>query len=55
MLCVAEDVSPVPGWILLISEDAEQARVIVALIVSVAFLSLHLTIKPLRRYVLKAM
>jgi hypothetical protein len=38
------------GWVLLIGEDAEQARVLVALIVSIAFLSLHLSIRPLRRY-----
>jgi hypothetical protein len=35
------------GWVLLI--EAEQARVIVALLVSVAFLALHLFIKPLHR------
>ena len=35
------------GWVLRV--DAEQARVIVALLVSVAFLALHLFIKPLHR------
>ena len=39
----------VPGWVLLINEDSEQARVLVALLVSITFLSLHLTIKPIRR------
>jgi hypothetical protein len=38
----------VTGWVLMI-QDAEQARVLVALLVSVAFLSLHLFIKPLER------
>ena len=36
------------GWVLLIKEESEQARVIAALLVSIAFLSLRLTIKPLR-------
>ena len=39
----------VTGWVLLISEDAEQARVIVALFVSIAFFGLNLRIRPLRR------
>ena len=34
---------------LLIQEDFEQARVLVALFVSIAFLSLHLAVKPLKR------
>ena len=34
---------------LLIEEDFEQARVLVALLVSIAFLALHLAVKPLRR------
>eukprot|EP00966_Prymnesium_polylepis_P078051 1809271-Prymnesium_polylepis.1 len=37
------------GWVLLIKEEFEQARVIVALTVSTAFLALHLSFKPLRR------
>jgi len=37
------------GWVLLIKEESEQARVLVALLVSITFLSLHLSIKPLRR------
>eukprot|EP00966_Prymnesium_polylepis_P026961 623625-Prymnesium_polylepis.1 len=40
------------GWVLLIEEDAVQARVLVALVVSVVFLTLQLTIKPLKRCVL---
>ena len=40
------------GWVLLIGEESEQARVLVALLVSIAFLALHLSIKPLRRCVL---
>ena len=37
------------GWVLLISEDFEQARVLVALLVSITFFGLHLSIRPLRR------
>ena len=37
------------GWVLLITEEYEQARVLVALLVSIAFLALHLSIKPLKR------
>ena len=37
------------GWIMLINEDAIQARIIVALLVSVVFLTMKLTIKPLKR------
>jgi hypothetical protein len=33
----------------LIAEDFEQARVIVALLVSVAFLSLHFAVRPVLR------
>ena len=36
------------GWLLLV-EKAVQARVLIALLVSVFFLSLHLFVKPLRR------
>jgi|EP00966_Prymnesium_polylepis_P016638 hypothetical protein len=34
---------------MLIGEDFEQARVLVALLVSIAFLVVHLSVKPLRR------
>ena len=37
------------GWVLLIRGDAEQARVIAALFVSVTFFGLNLRFKPLRR------
>ena len=37
------------GAVLLIGEEFEQARVLVALLVSIAFVTLHLSIKPLRR------
>ena len=37
------------GWLLLIREDFEQARVLAAILVSIGFLSLRLTIRPLRR------
>ena len=37
------------GWVLMISEQAEQARVLVALLVSIAFFGLQLSVKPLRR------
>ncbi|KAL1527507.1 hypothetical protein AB1Y20_008897 [Prymnesium parvum] len=37
------------GWVLLIPEKSEQARVLVALLVSILFLSLHLAAKPHRR------
>jgi hypothetical protein len=37
------------GWVLLISEDAEQARVMVALLVSITFFGLNLRFRPLRR------
>eukprot|EP00966_Prymnesium_polylepis_P020056 462144-Prymnesium_polylepis.1 len=36
------------GWVLLL-EDAVQARLLVAICVSVVFLALQLSIKPLRR------
>eukprot|EP00966_Prymnesium_polylepis_P199891 4632328-Prymnesium_polylepis.1 len=38
------------GWILVISGGAEQARVIVALFVSIMFFGLNLRFRPLRRY-----
>jgi len=37
------------GWVLLIKEESEQARVLVALLVSVAFVALTLSIKPCKR------
>ena len=37
------------GWVLLIEEAFEQARVLVALLVSVTFIALRLTIQPLKR------
>ena len=37
------------GWVLLIDDDAEQARVLVALLVSMAIFGLRLSIRPLRR------
>ena len=37
------------GWVLLISEKAEQARVLVALFVSIAFLAMRFSLRPLRR------
>jgi len=37
------------GWILLIGENFEQARVLVAICVSIAFQAIHLSIQPLRR------
>lgn len=37
------------GWVLLIDEKAELARVLVALLLSMGFLSLELSIKPIRR------
>eukprot|EP00966_Prymnesium_polylepis_P004455 102562-Prymnesium_polylepis.1 len=37
------------GWVLLIREDFEQARVVLALLVSVAFLAVRLTVRPVRR------
>ena len=37
------------GWVLLIEEDAEQARVLLALLVCVVFLVLRVTVKPLHR------
>ena len=37
------------GWVLLVREEADQARALVALLVSVSFLALHLSIKPLKR------
>jgi hypothetical protein len=36
------------GWVLLIGEDAELARVVVALLVSVAYFALHFAVKPFR-------
>lgn len=37
------------GWVLLIGEQSELARVLVALIVSISFLALHFAVKPTRR------
>jgi 4-amino-4-deoxy-L-arabinose transferase-like glycosyltransferase len=37
------------GWVLLIGEESEQARILVALLVSITFLSFLLSVKPLRR------
>jgi hypothetical protein len=37
------------GWVLLISEKAEQARVLVALFVSIAFLAMRFSLRPLKR------
>ena len=42
------------GWVMVISEDYEQLRVLVALVVSISHLTLHLIIKPLRRYAIFA-
>jgi len=39
----------VTGWVLLIRADAEQARVVVALCVSITFFGLNLRFQPLRR------
>ena len=37
------------GAVLLIGEQFEQARVLVALLVSIAFITMHLAIGPLKR------
>jgi hypothetical protein len=37
------------GWVLLIGGEAEQARVIVALFVSILFFGLNLRLRPLRQ------
>eukprot|EP00966_Prymnesium_polylepis_P045756 1059373-Prymnesium_polylepis.1 len=37
------------GWVLLIGEETEQARVLVALLVSIAFLTLQLAVQPYRK------
>ena len=39
------------GWVLLIDEGAEQARTLVALMVSIGFLALHLFFMPFKRCV----
>ena len=39
----------VTGWVLVISGDAEQARVFIALFVSISFFGLNLRFQPLRR------
>ena len=38
------------GWVLLIGEEFEQGRVIVAIFVSIAFLALHFAVKPFKRW-----
>ena len=38
------------GWVLLIHGDAEQARVIVAIFVSISFFGLNLRFRPQQRY-----
>jgi hypothetical protein len=37
------------GWVLVIHDNAEQARVLVAIVTSVAFLALRFAVKPLKR------
>ena len=37
------------GWILVIPDDAEQARVLVALFISIACLAMRFALKPLKR------
>jgi hypothetical protein len=37
------------GWVLLLEEEYEQARALVALLVSIAFLALHLSVQPMKR------
>jgi len=37
------------GWVLMVKEDAEHARVLVALLVSIVFLVLELVVNPLKR------
>eukprot|EP00966_Prymnesium_polylepis_P154758 3573688-Prymnesium_polylepis.3 len=37
------------GWLLLISEDFELGRVLAALLISISFLALRLTINPQKR------
>eukprot|EP00966_Prymnesium_polylepis_P092594 2143546-Prymnesium_polylepis.2 len=37
------------GWVLLVRDDAEQARVLVAVLISFAFLALRFAVKPLKR------
>jgi hypothetical protein len=39
------------GWVLMVKEDAEHARVLVALLVSIVFLVLELVVNPLKRCV----
>eukprot|EP00966_Prymnesium_polylepis_P156486 3615528-Prymnesium_polylepis.2 len=39
------------GWVLLIQDEAEQARIVMALLVSFLFLVLRLVLKPLKRCV----
>ena len=38
----------VTGWVLLVPEDKEQLRVLMAILVSVSFAFLRLTLKPLK-------
>jgi hypothetical protein len=40
----------VTGWVLLISEQSELARVLVALLITIAFQALHFAVKPFKRY-----
>eukprot|EP00966_Prymnesium_polylepis_P101622 2353248-Prymnesium_polylepis.2 len=37
------------GWVLVIEEDFEQARVLLCLLMTIGFLSLQFSIKPFRR------
>ena len=37
------------GWVLLINEENELARVIIALLVSLFYLGMHASVKPYRR------
>ena len=39
------------GWVLVVAENHEELRLLVAILVTVAFLSVHLTIRPHKRFV----
>eukprot|EP00966_Prymnesium_polylepis_P226443 5238033-Prymnesium_polylepis.2 len=41
------------GWVVLIDQEAVLARVLVALLVSMCFLVLHITLKPLKRFAVR--
>jgi hypothetical protein len=39
------------GWVTLVEEEFEQLRVLIALLISITFLTMHFAVKPFKRCV----